>query len=102
MAIRLYIHDISDVRDLLAQSFEIAGLEFHPDKSYSEYKDKDGKLLFENPNLWDRKMDEAYGLCDELKHIEIFTIALNELKKYQSKISQNEDKRNHPEHARPH
>lgn len=83
--IRKYINDIADVRDLMAKSFEIAGLAFHPDKSYTEYKDKSGAPLFENPDLWDKKMDEAYDLCDELKHIEIFTIALSELKKYKSK-----------------
>lgn len=92
--IRNYINDIADVRDLIAKSFDIVGFGFHPDKSYTEYKDKNGNYLFENPDLWDKKMDEAFDLCDDLKHIEIFTIALSELKKYQSK---HETTRNHTE-----
>lgn len=85
---RNYINDISDIRDLLASSFEVAGLSFRPEKSYIEYRDNEGNLLFQDPDLWDKKMDEAFNLCDELKHIELYTLALSELKKYQSKCMQ--------------
>lgn len=85
---RKYINDIADIRDLFAYSFEVAGFAYHPHKSYHEYKDKEGNLLFEDPDLLDEKLEEAFAFCDKLKHIEIFTIALSELKKYQSKCSQ--------------